>query len=130
MIGRVEEGEGEGATDACGLRPQVRGRAPVQARVSEQAQRLDIVADRAARAVICFHEQAEGRAPAHRLQPQRAGAGKQVDHPRALQLRRPVGMGDHVEQALARAVTGRPRAHATGGDKVAAFMGSGDDAHR
>ena len=63
-----------------------------------------------ARAVVGLDEQAEGRAPAHRLEASAPGA-EQVDHPRAVQHARPVGMGENVEHALPRPVPGRARAH-------------------
>ena len=61
-IGRVEKGEVEGRAVGGRLLPKVGGVAAMDARRAEEAERLDIVADRAARLRVRLNEQAPGRA--------------------------------------------------------------------
>lgn len=79
--------------------------------------------------MVGFDEQAERRAPAHRLQAQRAGTCKQVNYPRAINLGRPVGMGQHVEDGLARAIPRRACALTLRRSNRASLVLSGNDAH-
>ena len=72
-----------------------------------QPERLDIGADQRACLGAVVDEQREGRAARDRLQPERAGAGKQVEHARARD-RIAIGMDQDIEQRLAQAVGGRP----------------------
>jgi hypothetical protein len=59
-IGRVHEDQIERRAEAGGLRAEVGGGAAVDARVAEELERLDIVADAAAGGRFRFDEQAEG----------------------------------------------------------------------
>lgn len=63
FVGRVHEGEGEWLTDACRLGSEIGGTAPMDARVSEELEAFDIIADRAAGRAFGFNEEAEGCAP-------------------------------------------------------------------
>ena len=51
-----------------------------------EPQRLDIAADGRARLGALLDEQAEARAARQRLEPERAGAGEQVEHAGALEV--------------------------------------------
>ena len=86
--------------------PRLRRVAPENLRAPGQAEGFHIGADEPPALGRFFDEHAEGRAARHRLQPKRAGAGKQIEDART---RKPFGkpMRQHVENRLARAVGGR-----------------------
>ncbi len=71
-----------------------------------EAQRFDIVAQQRAGLGAVVDEQRKSRAARHRLDAERAGAGKQIQHPRAFD-RVVIGMNEDVEDRLAQAVRGR-----------------------
>ena len=108
MLGWIHEGEIEWRAEPGGLFAQVSGTAPMNTSFSKQAQRVDILSDRAARGVGRFDEEAEACPARDRFKAERAGPGEQINHPSALKLRGPGGVGEHVEQAFTRPVRGRP----------------------
>ena len=77
-----------------------------------ERQRLDIAADGRARVRALLHEQAEARAARHRLEPERARAGKQIEHAGVREIELWRAVLEHVEQRLAHAVRCRPRGEA------------------
>ena len=128
-IGRVEEHQVEGGAGAGGAWAKVGGVAAMDASGAEQAQRLDIVADSPAGLLAGLDEQAERRAARDGLQAQGPRPGEQIQRPRAVQLARPGGVLQDVEQALARPIRGRPRGLALRGDEGLALVLTGNDAH-
>ena len=92
-VRRIHKDQVEGGVEAGGLGAQVGGRAAVDPGVSEELERLDIVADAAAGGAVGFDKEAEGRAARDRLEAQRAGARKGVDDARAFERWGPGGMG-------------------------------------
>ena len=95
-----------------------------------QPERLHIAADGGARGGIVLDEQAIARAARQRFEPERAGAGEQVEHARAFEVdgRRPVLQ--HVEQRLAHPVRGGPCGRALSAPRWPAPLNlPGDDAH-
>src|SRR5262245_33894726 len=71
-----------------------------------QTQRLHIVAQQRPRLGAIVDEQREFRAARYRLDAERAGAGEEIEHPRALD-RVVVGVRENVEDGLAQAICGR-----------------------
>src|SRR5690606_27234429 len=96
---------------------------------AEQAIGVHVLADRAARAVVRIHKQAEGRPARQGFEPQRARSGVQVDHPRLMQTISPGGVLQHVEDRLTRPIRGRPRVLPFGRDDGAPLQTAGYDAH-
>src|ERR687888_156890 len=104
-IGRIEERERE-------RRKRMRGTklgriAPENATHAAQAQRRDVLPQQRARLGAVVDEQRKGRAARERLETERAGAGKEIEHARAAD-RIAIGVNENVEQRLAQPVGGRP----------------------
>ena len=98
-------------------------------RDAAESERRDVLADERARLGAVVDEQRKGRAARQRLEPERAGAGEQVEHARAGD-RIAIGVGEDVEQALAQPVGRRAdRLAARRGERAPAQL-SADDAHQ
>ena len=82
-------------------------------------ERLDILAQQRARLRAVIDEQRESRAARQRLDAERAGAGKQIEHARAGD-RIAVGVHQDVEQRLAQPVGGRADAPPTSARRAGA----------
>src|SRR5690606_14310602 len=104
-IGRVGKKQVKGL-DGAGVAEPSRVAAE-NLRAPLQAERLDIVADQATALRGFLHEQAMHGTARDRLYAERAGAGEEVEHARALR-QAVIGMGEHIEHRLAGAVRGRP----------------------
>ena len=103
--------------------------APENARDAAEAQRRDVLAQQRARLGAVVDEQRKRRAARQRLDPERAGAGEQVEHARAGD-RIAIGVHEDVEQRLAQAVGGRTdRVRFRRGERAPA-QPSADDAHQ
>ena len=94
-----------------------------------EPERLDILAHQRARLGAVVDEQREGRAARERLEPERAGAGEQVEHARAGD-RIAIGVDQDVEQRLAQPVGGRPDGLRFRRGERAPAQPSADDAHQ
>src|SRR6516225_2802366 len=104
-IGRIEEGERERRQR---MRAAELGRiAPENATHAAQAQRGDVLPQQRARLGAVIDEQREGRAARERLEPERAGTGKEIEHARAADGIA-IGVNENVEQRLAQPVGARP----------------------
>ena len=104
-IGRIEKHQRERLHRM--RRAEIGGVAAIDFRDAAEPQRLDIVAQQRAGLGAVVDEQRERRAARNRLDAERAGAGEQVEHARALD-RIVIGMDQDVEQRLAQPVRGRP----------------------
>ena len=111
--------------------PSLVGVAPEDAGDAAEAERRDVLAQQRARLRAVVDEQREGRAARERLEPERAGAGEEIEHARAGD-RIAVGVDEDVEQGLAQPVGGRPdrpRVRLRRGERAAA-QPPADDAHQ
>src|SRR5690606_29861305 len=93
-----------------------------------QAERLHVVADQATALRAFLDEDAARGAARQRLETERPGAGKQVEHPAAVELLR-VAVDDHVEDRLARTVGSRADRGAARGSEGPSAKFASDDAH-
>src|SRR5262249_50657728 len=94
-----------------------------------EPERLDVGAEKRARLRRVVDKQSETRAARDSLEPERAGAGEEIEHARARD-RIAIGMRQDVEQRLAQAVGGRPdRRRLRCGERTPA-QASADDAHQ
>ena len=101
----------------------------MDAGIAEQLERFDIVADAAAGGGVSFHEQAECAAARDGFEAQRAGPCERVDDAGAFEAGGPVGMGDYVEQGLARPVRGGACALPLRRADCSALQCASNDAH-
>ena len=126
-VGRIEEHERERLER---MRGAELGRVAAEdAGDAAEPERRDVLADERARLGAVVDEQREGGAARERLEPERAGAGEQVEHARAGD-RIAIGMDEDVEQRLAQPVGGRPdRLRFRRGERAPA-QPSADDAHQ
>src|SRR3954451_21769170 len=119
IIWRVAEHEVEAALRA----PQPAHRVgALHARLD--LQRLQVALDRGDRLRVALHEHRARRAARQRLDPARARAGVQVEHPGAGHV------AQHREERLAHAVRRRSRARAARRGQAAPLELAGDDPHR
>ncbi len=81
--------------------------APENAAHPAQAQRRDVLPQQRARLGAVIDEQRKGGAARERLEPERAGAGKEIEHACAADGIA-IGVNENVEQCLAQPVGGRP----------------------
>ena len=104
-VGRIEKDERERLD---WMRRTELGRvAAKNSRDAAEAERFRILPQQRARFYAVVDEQRERSAARERLDAERAGAGKQIEHACAGN-RVSVGVGENVEQRLAQAVGGRP----------------------
>ena len=89
-----------------------------------QPQPVEVALDRAHRVGVVLDEDGARRAARERLDPERAGAGEEIEHARA------VDRADEVEDVLADAVGRRPRVEAARRDELVPLPAAGDHAHR
>src|SRR5262249_5376241 len=89
----------------------------------------DVLAQQCARLGAVVDEQRKGRAARERLEPERAGAGEEIEHARAGD-RIVIGVDEDVEQRLAQPVGGRPDGLRLRRGERAAAQPSADDAHQ
>src|SRR5262245_29193047 len=125
--GRVEKGERE-RLDRM-RRAEIACIAAENAGDAAQAQRRHVLAQQGARLGAVVDEQRKGGAARERLEPERAGAGEEIEHARAGD-RIAVGVDEDVEQRLAQPVGGRPDRLRLRRRKRAAAQASADDAHQ
>ena len=88
-----------------------------------QPQPVEVALDRADRVGIALDEDGARGAPRERLDPERAGAGEEIEHARVLE--RP----HEVEDVLAHAVGRRPRVEAARRAQLVTLAAAGDDPH-
>ena len=106
----------------------MRGVAAIHFRHAAEAQRFDIVAQQRAGFRAVVDEQREFRAARDRLDAERAGAGKQIEHAR-IRDRIVIGVDQDVEQRLAQPVRGGTDVARGRRRQIAALQSSADDAH-
>ena len=94
-----------------------------------EPQRRDVLAQERARLGAVVDEQRERRAARERFEPERAGAGKKIEHARAGD-RIAVGVSEDVEQRLAQPVGGRPHRLRPRRRERAPAQAAADDAHQ
>src|SRR6266568_1295814 len=94
-----------------------------------EAQRLDIAANERAGFRAIVDEQREACAARERLEPERAGAGEEVEHAR-VRHRVAMSMDQDVEQALAQPVGGRADRGGFRARQVPPAQSAADDAHQ
>ena len=125
-VGRVAEDEVEGRDRAGGAEV---GRVAAQdAGDAVQAERLHVLADEAAALDACLDEHRRRRAARDRLDAERAGAGEEVEHARAL-ARQVVAVDEDVEERLAQPVARRTDVVRARCGERPAPKSSADDAH-
>ena len=129
VIGRVEKDEIERPVEASRFQAQIGRVAAMDAGVSEEAQRFNVVTDRPARGGIGLDEKRKRRPARHGFQPERAGARKKVEHAPAAQSGAPRRMRQNVEHRLARAIARGPCIPTRRRCDGAAFEFSPDNAH-
>src|SRR6185437_16335118 len=91
---------------------------------TRQPQPVEVALDRVHGVRVLLDEDRARGAAGERLDPQRTGAGEEIEHAR------PVHGPDEVEDVLADAVRRRPRVETAWRDELVALAAAGDDAHR
>src|ERR1700687_1831532 len=129
-IRRIEKGEIERRQRV--ERPELRRIAAPDLARAREIESLHIVADEGARLRRIVDEEAIARAPRQRLEAERAGAGKEIDHARVLQGKavRQIPVFQDVEHRRADLVRGRPKPRIGGRLERPALETSGNDPHR
>src|SRR5262245_18289781 len=106
-VGRVEKDEVERYKHTC--RAELSGIAPPELSDAGKAKRFDVAADGGTRLGALLDEQAEARTARQRLEPERARAGKQIEHAGVFEDDAGSAVLQHIEQRLAHFVRCRPR---------------------
>src|SRR5262245_12389512 len=126
-VGRVEKGERERRER---MRRAELGRvAPEHAGDAGEPERGDVLAQQRARLRGVVDEQREGGTARERLEPERAGAGEEIEHARAGDGVA-ISVNEDIEQRLAQAVGGRPDRPRFRRDQRAPAQAPADDAHQ